>query len=226
MIQLQYPIKELPEPFQSMATGGGKWAFEPITTQGFGENANDFYRQLGLKGHNGIDYVAPKGTRVCAAHDGKITKVYNKISSSRTIGYGIWLTHPEGWTTVYYHLDDAPVIIGQEFKAGDDMAPADNTGEYTTGDHLHFGLYPAIMDKNNGYGGAIDPLKYFNKPNQNKMISNLIREKGRQEVYAMINNKPYYIGDQAFADLLADKLVRWEDVKEVDFIINLQGVIK
>ncbi len=60
----------------------------------------------------------------------------------------------------------------------------------------------------------------------NNMLTNLIREKGRQEVYAMINNKPYYIGGQAFADLLADKLVRWEDIKEVDFVINLEGIIK
>jgi murein DD-endopeptidase MepM/ murein hydrolase activator NlpD len=176
MIQLQYPIKELPEPFQSMATGGGKWAFKPITTQGFGENANDFYRQLGLKGHNGIDYVAPKGTRICAAHDGKVTKVYNKISSSRTIGYGIWLTHPEGWTTVYYHLDDAPVIIGQEFKAGEDMAPADNTGEYTTGDHLHFGLYPANI----------------NKENLNTMLKT-VQPKNDNRVYAVMGGNYYWI---------------------------------
>lgn len=52
MIQLQYPIKELPEPFQSIATGGGKFPFRPIITQGFGENATPFYAQLGLKGHN------------------------------------------------------------------------------------------------------------------------------------------------------------------------------
>lgn len=50
-IVLSYPIKELPEPFQSMATGGGKWAFKPIITQGFGENAAPFYKTLGMLGH-------------------------------------------------------------------------------------------------------------------------------------------------------------------------------
>ncbi len=60
----------------------------------------------------------------------------------------------------------------------------------------------------------------------NTMFTNLIREKGRKEVYAKINNKNYYIGEYAFADLLADKQVKWEDIKEVDFVINLDGVIK
>lgn len=69
-------------------------------------------------------------------------------------------------------------------------------------------------------------IQEINQPNLNTMFKDLIREKGRKEVYAVINNKPYYIGEYAFADLLADKLVRWEDVREVDFVINLQGVIK
>ena len=41
--------------------------------QKFGENALPLYKQIGLKGHNGIDYHAPDGTPVLASHDGTIT---------------------------------------------------------------------------------------------------------------------------------------------------------
>ena len=54
----------------------------------------------------------------------------------------------------------------------------------------------------------------------------LIREKNRKEVYAVINNRNYYIGGSAFEDLLAEKLVSWELVKEVDRQINLDGILK
>ncbi len=64
------------------------------------------------------------------------------------------------------------------------------------------------------------------KPNISTMFTNLKREKGRPEVYAVINNKNYYIGGDAFTDLLADKQVRWEDIRETEDHIDLQGIIK
>ena len=37
---------------------------------------------------------------------------------------------------------------------------AGNTG-ISTGAHLHFGYYPALANKNNGYGGAEDPMPFY-----------------------------------------------------------------
>lgn len=159
MIELRYPITHYDDPvFQALAGGAN---FKPITTQSFGENAVPFYAQLGLKGHNGVDYTAPIGTEVYASHDGEITKTYDKTNASVTIGFGVWIMHPEGWYTVYFHLKDVNVKVGDKVKAGDLIGWADNTGQYTTGSHLHFGLYPKDRDRNNGYDGAIDPLPYF-----------------------------------------------------------------
>jgi murein DD-endopeptidase MepM/ murein hydrolase activator NlpD len=159
MIQLYRPIQPLPSPF-IYAPRSSNTPFNLIS-QEFGRNDVPFYAQLGLKGHNGIDFIAPSGTEVFAAHDGKITKAYDTTNSSTTIGYGVWITHIEGWQTVYFHLKDVLVKVGDMVKAGDLIGHADNTGKYTTGSHLHFGLYPANPDKGNGYDGAIDPIKYF-----------------------------------------------------------------
>ena len=224
MISLQYPIKELPEPFQSMATGGGNWAFKPIITQGFGENAVSFYAQLGLKGHNGIDYVAPKRTKIYAAHDGKITKTYDIGNSSRTIGYGVWITNAEGWQTVYYHLDEVLVKVDDEVKAGDLIAYSDNTGEYTTGDHLHFGLYPAKPDLENGYNGAIDPTEFFNLINNNIMLK-VIRQINTKDQYILGNdNKRYLIYNLATRLTLIMAGAIGEDIMEIpDVTIYSRG---
>lgn len=60
----------------------------------------------------------------------------------------------------------------------------------------------------------------------NNTTMKLIQQEGHQEVFAVINGKNYYISAEAFADLMAEKLVRWEDVKKVKENINLQMVIK
>lgn len=133
-----------------------------IITQLFGENLASFYKTLGLKGHNGVDLVIQDSEEVYASHNGKVTKVYNKQNSNKTKGFGVYLTHPEGYTTVYWHLTENVMVgLGDEVKEGQVIGYADNSGEYTLGTHLHFGLYPKDKDVKNGYGGAIDPMPYF-----------------------------------------------------------------
>lgn len=70
----------------------------------------------------------------------------------------------------------------------------------------------------------ISALKYV-ITRKNNMLK-LIQEKNREEVYAVINGKNYYIGGEAFEDLLKEGLVKWEEVKKVDEKISLQGIIK
>ena len=165
--------------------------------QGFGENANDFYRQLGLKGHNGLDLNTTiqwqKGEApVLAAHDGYV--ISDAIGQKDTAGRFVKLLTDEieiegrqcKVMTLYFHLKKARVSVTDDphsvwfdygsrlgktryIQAGSMIGLSDNTGEYTTGSHLHFGMYilwkkedgTYQVDSSNGYGGAVDPLPYI-----------------------------------------------------------------
>lgn len=177
MIQLYRPVMKLPSPFQLAKRDASGNSFN-LLTQLFGENLVDFYAQMGMKGHNGLDFMVAY-VDCFAAHDGEVFKILDQNNSSPTAGYGVYIRHAEGWHTLYFHMNSVAVKVGDKVKAGYFIGITGNTGRYTVGPHLHFGLYPANPDINNGFGGAIDPLKYFsteeitgiiNQSKQNKMI--------------------------------------------------------
>ncbi|MFA6991931.1 MAG: M23 family metallopeptidase [Candidatus Gracilibacteria bacterium] len=155
-IILKRPIFQSPYfKYERMGDGTG------VISQFFGENATAFYAQLGLKGHNGIDFPCFEGMMIFAAHDGYVVKTYDEFNSSPTKGYGVYIQDNEGtYQTVYWHLSKVDVKVGDIIKAGDLIGKSGNTGQYTTGPHLHFGLYLLPITEN-GYGGAVDPMPYF-----------------------------------------------------------------
>lgn len=136
--------------------------------QGFGEDfiytfenplwkGKWFYKEvLGIAGHNGIDFCAPTGTRLYAPHDGVISELMNSD------GIAFRLKGKE-YTSIFYHLQEWHCSLGQEVKQGDFLALTDNTGRYTTGPHLHWGMRPNNPDMNNGYNGYIDFKGFIEK---------------------------------------------------------------
>lgn len=100
------------------------------------------------RAHLGVDYAAPKGTKIYAAGNGKVTFV------GRRSGYGntVEISHGGGYSTLYAHLNGFAkgIKVGTSVKQKELIAYVGNTG-LSTGPHLHFGLY-----KNKQ---AIDPLK-------------------------------------------------------------------
>lgn len=143
-------------------------------TQPFGVNYLDFYKKMGYAGHNGYDFRAMDGFSCYAAHGGKV--IGSGIYSDGGIGVEIW--HPVlCFKTIYYHLKDTTVKIGDTIIVGQKIGHCDNTGKYTTGNHLHFGMKLTDKDSNtlnkdNGYGGAIDPTPYFEMTYNGIKISN------------------------------------------------------
>ena len=98
--------------------------------------------------HNGVDLAAPVGTPVFASMSGKVAMLgYNP-----TYGKYLILTHPEGFQTLYGHLDAFRVQKGQSVKQGQRIADMGNSG-YSTGSHLHFSIFRR--------GEPIDPFEYL-----------------------------------------------------------------
>ena len=153
-----------------------------------------FYRDiLGIPGHNGIDFTAPSGTRLYAPHDGKITELMTSD------GYGIRLQGKE-YQSVFYHLKEFHCSLNQDVKAGDFIALCDNTGRYTTGSHLHWGVRPNNFTPNayNGYmdfRGFIEDIDVLRLPYQDGQC--LIRTQANGEFYVVENGDlVYYASDK------------------------------
>lgn len=129
-------------------------------TFGFGavpesEELKKKYADWGLVGHNGLDYGLGVGTEVIASASGKV------IQSGDNGDYGISVTlqHDFG-QTIYGHLSETKVNVGDEPKSGDLIGFSGESGN-VTGPHLHFGLKQNNADENNGYLGYSDPTSYF-----------------------------------------------------------------
>ncbi|MDX1701686.1 MAG: M23 family metallopeptidase, partial [Melioribacteraceae bacterium] len=84
--------------------------------------------------HHGLDFLCNTGAQVIAPGDGTITYV------GRHGGYGkvIRINHGFGYETIYAHLSKYKVKKGQKVKRGDLIAISGNTGNLSTGPHLHY----------------------------------------------------------------------------------------
>jgi murein DD-endopeptidase MepM/ murein hydrolase activator NlpD len=130
---------------------------EYIQTQGFNDPCcQASYKQFGMKGHNGLDFATPSGTKILAPHDGKVIE-----STLDPAGYGIYVkieNSVEG--SVLAHLREARVGVGDGVKEGDLIGYSDNSGN-STGPHLHWGYYRFPRDRANGFAGFIDQTPYI-----------------------------------------------------------------
>jgi murein DD-endopeptidase MepM/ murein hydrolase activator NlpD len=107
-----------------------------IVTQTFAEHVHRA-RVNGWQNYNGgIDWAVASGTSIKAAQAGKVTMTRNDAT-----GYGnhVRIQHDDGYLTIYGHMMDIKVKVGDEVKAGDAIGRSDNTG-FSTGPHLHFEL--------------------------------------------------------------------------------------
>lgn len=140
--------------------------FWKCQTQGFSGNA-EMYAPFGIIGHNGLDFSYDDGTEVFASHDGVAT-----CSEDSMKGLGVVVT-TEGFKTLYWHMASFSVTSGQSVKAGDLLGLGDNTG-FSTGPHLHYGLKlldsnGAVLNRDNGYDGAIDMTPFLCWPDQDML---------------------------------------------------------
>jgi murein DD-endopeptidase MepM/ murein hydrolase activator NlpD len=124
------------------------------------ENINDYFFFTPLKGvvtngfnpsgsHYGVDIVAKENEAIKATLDGTI------ILSSWTLATGnvIIIQHSHNLLSVYEHNSVLLKKAGDFVKAGDVIAIIGNSGELTTGPHLHFELWYQ--------GNPVNPQQYM-----------------------------------------------------------------
>jgi len=99
--------------------------------------------------HFGIDLVAGPNEVVKAVLDGTVTMATWTLET----GYVIQIQHANNMMSVYKHNAELFKTVGLKVNAGDVIAVIGNSGELTTGPHLHFELW------HNGV--ALNPTDYI-----------------------------------------------------------------
>ena len=111
-----------------------------------------YFRQVGWtspRGHAGIDIAAPMGAPIAAAATGRV------VLATRAGGpYGtmVIIDHGDGIRTVYGHLSELEVDVGEQVDRGQLIGLCGSTG-FSTGPHLHFEVRRD--------GELLDPLSYL-----------------------------------------------------------------
>lgn len=107
--------------------------------------------------HDAIDIMAPEGTPVIAAADGKIEKLFNSVRGGTTI----YERSADGqWIYYYAHLSAyAPGLSeGQDVKRGQVIGRVGHTGDASAaGPHLHFAVNRMASGDHWWNGTAINP---------------------------------------------------------------------
>lgn len=101
--------------------------------------------------HEGIDLAGPLGQPIYAVGDGVV------IAAGPAEGFGNWVViqHANGDVTIYGHMRYFSVHVGQQVKAGEQIALIGSEGQ-ATGPHLHLGVRQGGLT-----GPYIDPLPWL-----------------------------------------------------------------
>ena len=129
-------------------------AIQPISNidlkrlaSGFGYRTHPIYKIQRF--HSGMDFSAPSGTDIYAAGNGVVLSVE---SAPRGYGNNIVIDHGYGYKTLYGHLSEFAVKVGQKILRGDVIGYVGNTGA-STAPHLH---YEVIKNDE-----KINPVNFF-----------------------------------------------------------------
>lgn len=117
------------------------------TASGYGWRIHPIYKIS--KFHYGMDFTAPEGTEVYATGNGTVELAQ---VSQRGLGKHVVIDHGFGYESVYGHLSNFTVRVGQKVQRGQVIGYVGNTG-LSVANHLHYEV------KLNGTN--VDPVNYY-----------------------------------------------------------------
>jgi murein DD-endopeptidase MepM/ murein hydrolase activator NlpD len=100
--------------------------------------------------HAGLDLKAEMGTPVHAAADGIVTGA----QYAGRYGRAVMIDHGNGTTTLYAHLSNYEVVVGEEIRRGQLIGHSGATGR-VSGPHLHFEVRQG--------GVPVNPARYLSR---------------------------------------------------------------
>ncbi len=128
------------------APGQLAWPVSGPITSPFGMRMHPVYGRPIL--HAGIDIGVPQGTTIGAAADGRVIVA----GYEGDCGNMVALDHRGGLSTIYCHMSQIFVGVGQDVARGQAIGAVGMTGD-ATGPHLHF----QVMQD----GHPVDPMSYL-----------------------------------------------------------------
>jgi len=99
--------------------------------------------------HLAVDIVGSLNSRISSVLDGTVVFAGWTMDT----GYSMYIQHENNIISAYKHNAELLKEVGDKVKAGDVIAIMGNSGELTTGPHLHFELWHN--------GTALDPETYI-----------------------------------------------------------------
>lgn len=129
----------------SPTTSGGTGDFGAAPCSPMPSHSSSEYGPRDLFGHSfhyGIDLPVPTGTRLNAIGDGVVIAAGYESGGGRYVK----VRYNNGYESFMCHLQGYSVSVGQRVSKGQEIARSDNTGQWTTGAHLHL-----AMMKNGSY---------------------------------------------------------------------------
>lgn len=122
---------------QPVTPGQGRFGAAPCSPMP-GRTSSEFGPRdlFGHSFHSGIDLPVPTGTRLNALGDGVVTAAGYEAGGGRFIK----IRYDNGFESFYCHLQSTAFPQGTRVSMGQEVARSDNTGQWTTGAHLHMGI--------------------------------------------------------------------------------------
>ncbi|MGI9545820.1 MAG: M23 family metallopeptidase [Flavobacteriaceae bacterium] len=142
LLRAQVALEDKYNLFERNTEAGSIVLFSPLS----GDISESYNAE---KKHFAVDIVAARDMPVKAIASG--TVVFSEWTAET--GYVIIVKHENNLLSVYKHNGSLTKSQGEIVRAGEVIASVGNTGEFTTGPHLHFELW------NNG--SPVNPIDYI-----------------------------------------------------------------
>ncbi|MBF6596314.1 MAG: peptidoglycan DD-metalloendopeptidase family protein [Thermaceae bacterium] len=111
------------------------------TASTFGYRRNPF--GWGFEFHNGLDFPAPYGTPIHVTGSGEVVSA----GWNGPFGQAVIVDHGYGYKTLYGHMSQILVKVGDHVERGDVLGLVGSTGR-STGPHVHYTVFQGDMPVN------------------------------------------------------------------------------